>query len=293
MANCHESLLKFSEALNIAQTIKTKLASANKTVRAHIKKECKANGYPLRRFKVQGSKQLGTLIRRYGKESDIDIGVYFYPKPEIEPESLIKAMHRFFEKGHATQTQPGKKTKCVRVHYAGTFHIDLPIYYLESLQGKGKSYLATRREGWVKSDPREFEDWFIKQGGKNRPQLVRIVRYLKAWSHHVADEKQIPKGVALTVMAGQLYKPYLRDDEALLQVLKGIDKTLSENWSCQMPVVPKDELLKRFSKTDKDHFMRQLSLFIIDAQKALKSRSQLNACVIWKKHLGRHFQLPT
>ncbi|KAA9341140.1 CBASS cGAMP synthase [Larkinella humicola] len=288
MANCHNQLLAFNEVLNISKTTQSRLARANKTVCEYIKKLCADKGYPFKRFKVQGSKQLGTLIRKYGEESDIDIGVYFFPKPSIEPESLMRALHRFFVNGHGTQTQPELKTKCVRVTYAGSFHIDLPIYYLNDLRGRGKSYLATRN-GWVKSDPLEFEDWFIQQGEQNLGQLVRIVRYLKAWCHHIADNRRVPQGIALTTLAAKLFKPYPRDDQALFHILRSIYKTLLKKWSCIMPVPPNDELLRKFSTADMENFMLQLKLFIMDAQHALHQKEISTAYRLWKNHLGRNF----
>lgn len=289
MANYHKQFLEFNEALNISPTVKKKLGSANKTVRQHIKKLCAEKRYPFKRFKVQGSKQLGTLIRRYGEESDIDIGVYFYPKPDMLPRSLMEAMHTIFANGHQSRTQPEHKKKCIRIPYAGKFHIDLPIYYLESSRGKGKSFLATK-DGWVKSDPREFEDWFSEKGSTDKAQLVRLVRYLKAWCHHIADDRRIPQGVALTTMAGTFYRPMLRDDQALLHILKGISRKLSGKWSCRMPVLPKDELLHKFSVSDKAYFLQQIKLFITDAQSAVKMRSVEQASTIWRNYLGRYFK---
>lgn len=191
MANCHAQLLAFNHALNISKTTRSSLASANRAVREHLKKQCVEKGYPFRRFKVQGSKQLGTLIRKHGEECDIDIGVCFYPKPEITPEALMKVVHRFFANGHSTQTQPELKKKCVRVLYAQRIHIDLPIYYLEKPTGIGNAYLATR-QGWVKNDPREFEDRVRQVGGKDIAQQIRLVRYLKAWCHHIGVDRRMP-----------------------------------------------------------------------------------------------------
>ena len=290
MANCHKQFLEFDGALNISPTMRKRLGAANKTVRQHIRKLCAEKGYPLRRIKVQGSKQFGTLIRKRGEESDIDIGVYFYPKPDIKPQSLMKAIHTIFANGHRSQTQPEHKKKCVRIPYASGFHIDLPIYYLKGLRGKGKSYLATTRNGWIKSDPREFEDWFQEKKGIDKAQLVRIVRYLKAWCHHIAGDRRVPQGVALTTMAGMFYVSMPRDDEALLHILKGVSKKLSRKWSCKMPIVPKDELLDKFSKADREYFLQQIKLFISDAQNALETRSIKHACTIWRTHLGRHFE---
>lgn len=288
MANCHVQLLAFNEALNISKTTRTQLASANRTVREHLKKQCVEKGYSFKRFKVQGSKQFGTLIRKHGEECDIDIGVCFYPKPAITPEALMKAVHRFFVNGHSTQTQPELKKRCVRVPYASRIHIDLPIYYLEKQTGKGMAYLATR-QGWMKNDPREFEEWFKIQGGKDKAQLVRLVRYLKAWCHHIGGDRRMPQGVALTVLAGTFFKPDMRDDVALLSILKDLNKLLMKSWSCLMPVYPHDELLRRISKADQTHFMQQLALFLIDAQQAIKARKSDDAYTLWKKHLGRHF----
>ncbi len=292
MANCQLQFLAFDKALNISPTSRKKLGSAHKSVRKHIETYFKkiTTRYEFKRFKVQGSKVLGTLIKKYGEECDIDIGVYFYPKPDITAESLLKAVHKAFVVGHSTQFRPELKKRCVRVHYAGKYHIDLPVYYLERLRGRGQAYLATR-DGYIKNDPREFEDWFKvqQQGGT---QLVRLIRYLKAWCHHVAEGRRMPQGVALTAMAGQIYKPYERDDEALLNVIRGVEKTLTRKWTCLMPVVPHDEVLKRFTESDKIAFLEKLNLFASDAEKAVKVRSVKSACTYWKNHLGRHFQIP-
>lgn len=288
MADCHPIFLEFNKNLNVPAATLAKLKSAQKSIQDYIEKNFKPiNGYEFCRFKIQGSKNFGTLIRRRGEKCDIDIGVYVYPKPNAEATSLLRRLYAYIEQYPKNIFKPTLKNKCIRVVYAGNYHIDLPLYYIERKSGVINAHFASRREGWVKNDPRDFENWFKEKKQKNT-QLVRIVRYLKAWCHNKSNGERMPKGVALTALAGLLYKPMERDDKALLSILTKIYSKLTKKWSCIMPVLPNDELLRKFSKKDQDSFLMKLASFIADGREAIRL-SINDACLLWKRHLGPFF----
>src|SRR5690606_6185140 len=104
-------------------------------------------------------------------------------------------------------------------------------------------------------------------------QLVRIVRYLKAWCDN--RSKKMPKGIAMTVLACKHIRYNERDDRALRDTLKQIQSDLSVFWTCPIPTTPADDLLGNYSG-DKDFFFESLASLINDANKAIdEEKNQL------------------
>jgi hypothetical protein len=163
----------------------------------------------------------------------------------------------------------------------------LPVYYKESETNDSENpHLAVKDTGWSKSDPKEFNIWFKQQNNKGG-QLVKTVRYLKAWCDNRA--KKMPYGLTMTVLACRNVKYNDRDDVCLRDTLKEIKSSLKASWSCKMPTTPNDDLLENYIG-DKDYFFECIDAFIDDATKAIeKETNQLKASKLWQKHLGNYF----
>lgn len=237
------------------------------------------------KFRGQGSYYLGTMIRTKEDTCDLDNGIYFFPKPKETGTTLQKWVKEAVE--DATSTPPQHKEKCIRVIYAGDYHIDLPVYYKESENNDDENpHLAIKNSDWSKSDPKEFKDWFKDQKDENG-QLVRLVRFLKAWCDN--RSKKMPNGLTITVLTCRNIQFNDRDDIALLNTLKQIRLTLRLHWSCVMPTTPYDDLLENYSG-DKEYFFEAIDSLINDALKAInEEQNQLKASKLWRKHLGSYF----
>ncbi|QIK40510.1 hypothetical protein [Pontivivens nitratireducens] len=87
--------------------------------------------------------------------------------------------------------------------------------------------LAHRNEGWMKSDPRKLEDWFVDAVKQYGEQVRTVSRYLKGWK-----DFQWPKGrlASITLMAAvvSVFEKTSaaiasdRDDLALLRVAQDL-----------------------------------------------------------------------
>ncbi|HXB39874.1 MAG TPA: CBASS cGAMP synthase, partial [Bacteroidia bacterium] len=198
MSNCNNLFIKFNGDLNIAPTKKDSLIASRDKLRDAIRKHF-ADKHPeyKPKFRGQGSYFLGTMIRTKDDTCDLDNGVYFFPKPEETCTTVQGWIWDAVEK--ATSEKPQHRKKCIRVIYKGDYHIDLPVYYKASETNESENpHLAVKDEDWQKSDPKEFKEWFIKKKDKEG-QLIRIVRYLKAWCDNRA--KKMPNGLTMTVLA--------------------------------------------------------------------------------------------
>ena len=139
---------------------------------------------------------MNTIIEPLDGEFDIDDGIYF--ELDKEPDKSVNTFHRWIYEAVDGQTQqkPVDKQTCIRLIYAGDYHLDLPIYYIVEDQSP---YLAHKGEGWIQSDPREFIEWFNQKADADG-QLKRVVRYLKAWSDYRKGE--LPSGLIFSIPAG-------------------------------------------------------------------------------------------
>jgi len=86
--------------------------------------------------------------------------------------------------------------------------------------------LATRNEGWKKSDPMKISDWLKMEksirGKTSGERLIRACRFLKAWRDFIWEDGGGPSSLALMICAIKAYPKddHNRDDYALLQVVK-------------------------------------------------------------------------
>ena len=287
MANCHNEFVAFNGKLNLSRSWFNRLKSAKSAIEKQLHRYFDPlPGLAIKRIRSQGSKKLATLIRRQNGTVDFDYGIYFYPKPKVSAAALIDQVYQALY-GLRTFIEPQIKRNCIQVTYSEKpkIHFDVPIYYLKSLAGDLVPRLATKR-GWVVSNPAQFEKWYSV---RFTPQLTRIVRYVKAWSHNQSPLAEMPKGVALTVLVATHYFKHERDDVSLVQTLIAVEVALTEYWTCRMPDEPFDNLLRRCCGTDKKIFLSCLDALITDGQRALNSKRKETGLSIWHRHLGPYF----
>jgi hypothetical protein len=238
-------------------------------------------------FYSQGSSvyRMKTLIIKEDGTYDADRGIFLPIKPDENPQTVqgwvLDAVN-----GH-THDGASHRNKCIRVYYKAAYNIDFPLYY--EIPADGISYLATKGGVWVRDDPAEMIDWFLKFKDEDG-QLIRVIKYLKAWASKCAFK--MPSGIALSVWAARNFAAVAdRDDECLLALLKAIRNTVYYGVSCISPVAPYDDFTAKMSESQKDTFRSELDDFCSDGQKAIDEKNQLKASKIWRKYLGNRFAL--
>jgi hypothetical protein len=252
------------------------------------------------------------------QQSDIDDGVYL-PLSVMREESSPKlAIALFFdavidvlgpmcaERGWHTQA----KDTCVRVTISPSAHIDLPLYVIPdtlfelikaNMESRGhavfdsainseldswkklpsdKILLADRKQGWRKSDPMAMKNWFKRECLEKGDQLIRVVRYLKAFR----DKQWVDKGpssILLMAAACPLFQFFdKRDDRALLNVAKGIPDALRNGVAS--PIDPSASLTAHMTKealADAVEFFEEFARYLegaIDATDAQTANNWLH-----------------
>jgi hypothetical protein len=283
MANLHKSFLDFNDRIALNSSHKKTLRRSRDAVRDRIRRYFREEEKAYTpKFHGQGSFMMNTIIEPLDGEFDIDDGIYL--QVDSEPSESITTLHRWIYnavKGHTKET-PIDKNPCVRLIYAGQYHIDLPLYYIKEF---GSPYLAHKTKGWIESDPRKFINWF-NQKADSHGQLKRLVRYLKAWKDYRKGE--LPCGLVFCILAAQYAVFDDRDDIALCKTLKNIHSALHQNFACYRPTTPYGEnLLDYYSETNKKYFLDRLMGFINSAEKAVdEDIKPAESCQLWQRHFG-------
>lgn len=200
------------------------------------------------------------------QQADLDDGVYLpltfvkqTKKPSVASDIFFLVTEEALDPLAKARgwTLNRKKETCIRIELSKYAHIDIPLYAIpdeqyvllkaamESLtmdslsesavRGKTDSWLtlphdevllAHRTENWKKSDPRPLHDWFVNEVERHGLQLQRVVRYLKAYRDWRWTEGG-PSSILIMATAVPLFKKNDgRDDLALLEVVKGMAKSL-------------------------------------------------------------------
>lgn len=289
MANCTKLFKDFNKIISPTAIQFGNMRTSRIKLEEKITAKFIDQGLKAPTYYTQGSsaKDMNTIIIKADKTYDVDRGVYLPEKPEVGAETIQKYIYEAV-KDH-TNGGTNHKQKCIRVLFKADYDIDFVAYY--EVEGESFSYLANKSAGWIKDDPSKMITWFVEKKDANG-QLVRIVKYIKAWASEHNNTFKMPSGIALTVWAASNFKAKEeKDDESLLLTLQGIKSSIGSNVYCTSPVVPYDNLVAKRDDEQKRKFLKSLELLCEDAQNAVNLTNQLEASRLWRKHLGVRFPL--
>jgi len=258
---------------------------------------------------LQGSYKFSTQLRPLlsGDEFDIDLGIYFMWEGEphegnFSPLILKNMTQECMELYAKTQSDIKQvasppKMRCNRIHYEGNFHIDVPIYHLDN--SRDMRALATENDEWENSDPKAIYVWFKKQIAEDiRPQVRRLIRYLKAWAIlNLKEGEGKPSAILLTVLVAEVYarlseEERLSDDEALTGILRLILARLTRKPTVRNPVDLAEIMSDRLGKNGITALKAHIEAFHTLAQKALAAKTELEAADLWSTVYKHFFPLP-
>ena len=286
----HYNFLRFNDTISISSEKVSNLRSAHNSIRNKLTDYFSNYSHiPPIQFFIQGSYKMGTMVENMNQFSDVDLGIYFQEKTDIEISTLQGHIKQALT-GHTSRGLEVKKM-CVRLNYVRDFHIDLPIYYKNYY---GTIYFGSKAYGWQKSDPKNFIEWF-KEKTQNKPQLIRIIRYLKAWSDYRKHKtnKNYPSGLVLTLWAIEYYIEDNRDDVAFTytcdRILEYLDANCQFDWKAEIPVAPYDNTLNKITENQKEYFYHDFNDMVREAIEAISSSAAISAKRKWKNIFGYRF----
>ena len=292
MANLHLQLQMFHEKVALSRGKKDSLRQSRDAVRSRIENHFKEKvKVEIPKFHAQGSFEMQTTVNPLDGEFDLDDGVYLqhldehdrcgWPTPETVHSWIVEATDGY------TKEKPIDKRTCVRVRYAGQYHIDLPSYATLN----AKPMLAEKGEkGWHESDAVALTDWFKGQVQEQGDQLRCVVRYIKAW----ADFQSVKRGkmatsLILTVLIAQNFRSHERDDVSISNTAKAIFDSVRFVVTVYNPVDGTEELTQSLSDEEKSRFQHAIADLANDSAEAVNAESKKEAAQLWRGQLGDRF----
>lgn len=198
-----------------------------------------------------GSVRIRTTVRPYSQEEfDLDIAVHLKSGLAAHtPFRIYQELKRRLAEHEAYKKMLELKNRCLRLNYAGDFHMDILPGIQESPTDENKLLVPDRELGsWVSSNPRGYADWFLAQANRvqesllekalraeklptdnyrDKKPLQRAVQLIKRYRdmHFSEDDRFKTSSVILTTIAGRLYG----GQESIFDTVDGIIGQLVHN----------------------------------------------------------------
>jgi hypothetical protein len=294
MADLHSAFGTFHDKVALTAGKKASLRTSRDAIRKRIRDHfVEVLELEPPKFYAQGSFAMVTTTNPLDGEFDIDDGVYLqhldphdnseWPTPETVHGWIMDAIDDH------TDEKPIDKRTCVRVQYAGRYHVDLPSYAKLS----GEYMLAVKGEtGWHRSDPKAITDWFKKRVKQHGEQLRRIVRCLKAWTDYQSGKRgKMPNGLIMTVLASDCFCADARDDVSLANTAAAIQRAVTPVFCVRNPTDASEEITRRLTDEQKSRFQTAIADLAADGASAVAEKSRRKASKLWQGQLGDRFPL--
>ncbi|MEY8214824.1 MAG: hypothetical protein RPR97_10145 [Colwellia sp.] len=252
----------------------------------------------------QGSYSHRTIIKPTKKKAifDADVVVYLKSIKGWEPKGYIQKIYELFNSSSVYRGKVSRQTRCVKLNYAGEFHIDIvPCVRESSLWDGDQNNVCNRLTNKFESCSSEkYSDWVKEKnsvvGNNNLIKSIRLFKYLR-------DHKQTfsVKSILLTtIVASQVTawdKLWGTDDfkdlpTSLKSLFNRLDNWLQENET--MPIVnnPADDdenFNRHWDENKYQNFRSQVSKYndwINDAYSELDKTKSIEK---WQKIFGDCF----
>lgn len=179
-----------------------------------------------------GSVRIQTTVKPIGKdEFDLDIAVHLKTDwGSHSPQRIYDELKRRLGEHETYKSMMEPKNRCVRLNYAGDFHMDIMPGVQETEFDEDKIKVPDKElNRWVSSNPRGYAKWFQNRANmvkhsllekalraeglpsddfENKKPLQRAVQLIKRYRdiHFQKDDSYKTSSIVLTTIVGQFYE---------------------------------------------------------------------------------------
>lgn len=301
--DCNKQFKKFNENISLKQTRIKRIedvVSALEVFATNDKGDEKEDGISdvlVEPIYLQGSFPINTAIRpTESEEYDVD-AVLCIERNDSEGKkrdaktTLQWLARRLKANGNYTE-KVDLGDRRIRIDYAGDFHLDI-IPVIPILGEESAVELPSKADGWVKTDPKGFMDWFLGRRGQGNKSLSRLTKYLKWWRSNQTPQKMKVASVILTKLIGDHFHDNVlaSDAEALVETMESLNIWLSTCPSKPQILHPTiyTDMAERWSQEEFILFKEQFSKATDLARQAYDDEEIDKSIELWKKLFGNEF----
>lgn len=315
---CEAQFAKFDEKLRLDKGRRERILSALRGFETACEQDSQLKAALAEQPFLQGSVPTNTAIRPLGNdEYDVDV---IYPFKLSAFQSAHRGPRTLFDwfvsRMKANTTYQGRmtvKNRCVRINYAGDFHMDVIPSTREVPANQPYSVFARDLSEWITNDPRGYVGWLLardKQSGlpdaENVGVLVRSIRIMKRWRDQFFGSDPRPSSILLTTILGkheasqQLYNPPLqnplfpsyRNTAAYLYDLLRLTHDCVQRPGSnpfEHPTIPGEDLRRQWDSEFNKRFLDRLAATIEYLRVAIYDKSESSAIDNYVRAFGETF----
>lgn len=250
---------------------------------------------------TQGSYATETAIRpQNNNEFDIDTILILKVEDGEKPKAVIKLLADVLKEYDAFKDKIITKDRCVRIKYAGDFHMD--IVPVKPTSGEHLLIPCKSEDEWKETNPIGFKKWVCEKNSNFGYKLAPITRIIKQWRDRSVGKETAPKSILLTTIIGNNIEKYNSTADSLVYTLENmvanLDEVLDEDGEpyVENPSLKGENLARDWNREKYDIFKKKLSKFATDARIALNEEDDKDKSIEeWRNIFGPRFpnKLPT
>jgi hypothetical protein len=263
-------------------------------------------------YEPQGSWPHETIIKpAEGVEFDADFMLVMEEQPDwaVSPKTYVTKVHAALARQgtYARLVKPAK-CRCVRVVYAGDYHVDVVPFVVLS---DGRQVIVNGDDDeWEDTDPEGFTAWMKERNDITGGDLKRVIRLLKYLRDHL-DNFRRTRSVLLTAMLGErvdaikkVSDPGYYEDlpTTFFHIITDLDIWLQANPMKPSIIDPSGATDPYGNPVTFDHrwtentyqaFRNKISTIAADTKAAYEDDTSIeHSLKLWQKVFGPDFKLP-
>lgn len=233
-------------------------------------------------------------------EFDADVLLYMEENPNWLPKDYLNELHAAFKRSPIYKDKVQWHTRCIRINYAGDFHVDV-VPYVERNDGH---YVTNRLEPpeegrFEASNPELFTSWVDdreRYTNGNFIKTVRLAKYLRDHKDTFSCKSVILKtllgGVVNEIEATNYPELYLD----LPTTLKTLFSKLTASLPNEMPAVMDpgetgDNFTDRYKDAwDYDNFKNMITHYSAKIDEAYNESDAEKSARLWRNIFGDDFK---
>lgn len=204
-----DTLAKMAEAAELDQTRWNRLKSAYEAISEWLNDDPEFFSQVEFEIYPQGSVAIGTTTKPYGKtEFDLDVVIHIkLLSSNYEPEAIFNEVLRRLEEKEFYKGIMEPKSRCVRLNYAGDFHLDVvPGCMVVLYDGDTIDITDQKNQIWLRSCPKGYKKWFLDIANKIQVTLLeKAFSANKVEIEEYAKKKPLQRAVQLIKMRRNIY----------------------------------------------------------------------------------------
>lgn len=239
-------------------------------------------------FYTQGSYASKTATKpQNNKEFDVDTVLVLNLDSEKDAKESLNWLTERIKtfKAYADKVIP--KDRCVRINYAGDFHMDIVL--AKPTTGQSIMIPSKKLAEWIETNPVGFKDWCNTKNLWSADLFSRVTKMIKYWRDTRVGKDTAPKSIMLTTLIGTHFVYRSSDAESLVDTLDAmvtnLESIVQEDDSIYVenPSLVTENLARDWDKSKYDIFKTKLEKFSKAAKEALDESNEEESIRKWNE----------